>query len=640
MRTPLPFEKITIEQAITRRFATVVASFADHKAIVSATETLTYRALERQANGIAYALNEHLGTDNDPVLLLLPHEAVMIVSILGVLKANKAYVALDPSTPPAQVCEVQAQIQARVVITNADLALAGLFDAEMTAIVTPEDCLATDRPPRAMPTADSLAGIFFTSGSTGHPKGVKRTHRVILHRTWFETNTDEIGPDDRIALLYRTSFGASVADIANALLNGATLCLFDLQTQGLSQLTNWLQAEKITHLHLPIQLYRLWLNSLTPSDHLPCIRQVTPSGQQTRRDYQRGWPHFGDACLFVSRLASTETGLITHLLIRRPTLRQAQSESPLDKEVTPVGTPIPDKVVRLLDEQSQPVVAGEIGEIVVQSRYLASGYWQQPELTRKKFVLDPQDKATRIYYTGDMGRLRPDGLLEFLGRKDEMVKIRGYRIELGAIEAALLDYEGIKATVVVAQELPNGDKRLVAYLVPSSTNMPTVSALRKALSQRLPDYSVPSLFVYLDALPLTPNGKIARRALPKPDNSRPALDTPYAPPRDAYDAQLVAIWEEILAVKGIGIHDNFFELGGHSLLAMQLISRILKDLHLELSLPILFESPTVAKMAEAIVQHQTKLTSEDELLPLLAELEALSEEKAEQLLAIQALQED
>jgi acyl carrier protein len=273
----------------------------------------------------------------------------------------------------------------------------------------------------------------------------------------------------------------------------------------------------------------------------------------------------------------------------------------------------------------------EIGEIAVKSRYLTPGYWRRPDLTRA--VLLPAEGDQRIYRTGDIGRMLRDGCLLCLGRKDSQVKIRGHRVEIAEIEMALLNLGTIKAAVVIARRDRPDDHRLVAYLVPKEHPAPTVTKLRHALAETLPEHMIPSIFVLLDDLPLAPNGKINRAALPDPGNSRPELDTAFVAPRTRVEQKLAQIWTEILSLDSVGVHDNFFDLGGHSLAATRVVSQVIKQFQLELPLQSLFQSPTVAEMAAVINHPQGKQLGQQELDRILTELESISDEDAKRLLA-------
>ncbi len=289
----------------------------------------------------------------------------------------------------------------------------------------------------------------------------------------------------------------------------------------------------------------------------------------------------------------------------------------------------------MLDEQGEEVGFDQIGEIAVRSRYLSTGYWQDPSLTAAKFVVDPSKPNERMYLTGDLGRMTPDGCLYHLGRKDFQVKIRGYRVEVAEVETALRQHEKIKEVAVVGRSDPSGNSRLVAYVVPAVKIETSASTLRQFLSQKLPDYMIPASFIFLECLPVTPNGKIDRRLLPDPGRSRPDLATPMASPRNDVEQELVRVWADVLALDMVGIGDNFFDLGGDSLSASRIIARVLERFQLDIPMTQLFNSPTIADMATVIMAHQDKTLSEQALAALLNELESLSEVEAARILAEQ-----
>jgi acyl carrier protein len=294
--------------------------------------------------------------------------------------------------------------------------------------------------------------------------------------------------------------------------------------------------------------------------------------------------------------------------------------------------------VLLLDDNGQEVGFSQVGEIAVRTRDISPSFWRRPDLTDTKFLPDPNGEGRRIYLTGDLGRMLPDGCLEHLGRKDFQVKIRGLRVEIDEVEGALRSLVSIREAVVTAQEDKPGDKRLVAYIVAAGNAAVSVSEVRHFAEQKLPPLMVPSRFVVLDALPLTPTGKVNRRDLPHPGNSRPELDIPFVAPRTPVEQELSQIWAKILSLEQVGIHDSFIDLGGHSWAATQVVSQVIKTFQVELPLRSLFDAPTVAEMAVVIAQNQANKAGQEELSPILTELEALSNEEARCLLA-QEMQE-
>jgi acyl carrier protein len=302
-----------------------------------------------------------------------------------------------------------------------------------------------------------------------------------------------------------------------------------------------------------------------------------------------------------------------------------------------IGRPIDNTQVYLLDAHLNPVPIGVSGEIYIGGDGLARGYLNRPELTAEQFTPNPfgVEPGARLYKTGDLARYLADGNIEFLGRIDHQVKIRGFRIELGEIESVLSQHPATRTCVAVVREEVAGDKRLVAYVVPRQESAPTINEFRNFLKQQLPDHMVPSAFVFLDALPLTPNGKVDRKALPVPNQSRPALDSFFVAPRTPAEQTIAEIWAEVLKLKQIGVHDNFFEVGGHSLLAVQVVSRIRNVFHVEIPLRTLFENPTVATLAAQIAPIHGRNAASEKMVEMLADVELLSDDEVEGVLAQQ-----
>jgi acyl carrier protein len=293
----------------------------------------------------------------------------------------------------------------------------------------------------------------------------------------------------------------------------------------------------------------------------------------------------------------------------------------------------------LLDDAGEEVGLGDVGEIAIKSRFLSPGYWRMPEMTKARFLEDPNGGDERIYLSGDLGRMTAAGGLFHLGRKDSQVKIRGFQVEVVEIEQVLLQHDGVREAVVVCQADHSGEPCLLAYWVPHKFPGPTVSELRRWLRKELPNHMIPRAFVMLATMPVTPTGKLDRRALPVPDNSRSELNTLYVGPRNQIEEALAIIWADILELDQVGIHDTFFDLGGHSLKAMQVISRVMKAFKVELPIKFLLNSPTIAEMAVTITQNQAKRASDAELAEMLSEVEAMTEEEAQQLAAKETVQE-
>ncbi len=587
----LGFQRSEIEGSLIARWQSVVDHFPNESAVIDFGGTRhTYAELEQASDRLAQTILCEIGAHNCPVILLLDHSIDLITAILGALKANKAYVALDPGQTIDQLEQLIRITGASVIVTERkyrdiaeSIAATGELVWSMDSYPSPKEMPAF---PKIDP--DAIAGIFFTSGTINKPKGVPRTHRTILHRTWYSANLCRFGPGHRISGVRQSGLGSSVADLFNALLNGATYCIYPMKTKGLHGLTRWLRDSKITYFHPPIALYRQWLDSLTQEDFFPDLRHILPSGRKSKADIDRIWPHVPADCVVLTSYSSTETTQISCRVVDRQT---ALPEGVLD-----VGQPLPDKRVTVVDQEGVPVGIGDVGEIVVQSRYISSEYWHQAALTAERFeVLDPTNETA--YRTGDFGRQRSDGCLELIGRRDSQIKLRGYRVMLDEVEDALRALPTIKQVAVTADEERG---LLYAYIIAASDPPVRADEIRYTLADHLPDYCVPTHFIYLQSFPLLANGKVNRQALPTPESSRPLLSTPYTPPRTTREMQLRTICEEVLGIEGIGVNDDFFDLGGHSLSATRFVSRVRDVLRVELPLRSLFENPTIAAIALAI----------------------------------------
>jgi acyl-coenzyme A synthetase/AMP-(fatty) acid ligase/acyl carrier protein len=331
---------------------------------------------------------------------------------------------------------------------------------------------------------------------------------------------------------------------------------------------------------------------LTGREDLSSIRIVRLGGEPVyRRDVNLFKKHFSSDCVLVNRLGSSETGSLRMFFLDK--------ETELRNNLVPVGYSVADNDILLLDD-SGAQVPGDEGEIAVRTHYVSPGYWRRPDLTADSFFSDPAGEGGKIYRTGDLGRMLPDGCLLHLGRKDFFVKIRGYRVELEEIEMMLMEFPGIKEAVVTALNNNSGDERLVAYVVPKTIPQPNVTELRRFLEAKLPDYMIPTSFITLNALPLTDTLKVDRKALPNPNSLRPEIAVAYAAPRNSIEDALAKIWAEVLDIDQVGVHDNFFDLGGHSLAATRIISRVVQSFPTSLPIKVLFDASTVAEMAEVI----------------------------------------
>jgi amino acid adenylation domain-containing protein len=528
--------------------------------------------------------------------------------MLGILKAGGAYAPLDPHEPPARWKSMLADLETPVLVTLGAL-VNRLSADDLRTIRLDDDWPLIAREPgenfsTAVP-ADGLACVMFTSGSTGGPKGVAVLHQGIT-RLVRATNYATFSEDDVFFQLAPLQFDASTFEIWGALLNGAELVIAPPHGLTPDELSACLRRHGITTLWLTAGLFQLMVD--TQLDALIAVPQLLAGGDVLSPSHVRKFLEASPAGVLINGYGPTENTTFT--CCHRMTVPPAPGAS------VPIGRPIANTEVYVLDEFLQPVPIGVPGELCCGGAGVARGYLKRPELTQEKFIANPLPEAPspRLYRTGDLVRWRPDGNLEFLGRRDQQVKLRGFRIELGEIESLLQAAGGVRECVVVAREDQPGDKRLVAYLVPLDRQaVPAEAQLRHFLQQQLPEYMIPAHFEILSALPLTPNGKVDRRALPVPQRARDPVGRERVPAGTLTEELLVQIWREVLHVEAIGVEDNFFDLGGHSLLATQVISRIARSLHVELTLRDLFQMPTIAQLAQCLAKEQWSAPSAEML---------------------------
>uniref|UniRef100_UPI001865FBD0 non-ribosomal peptide synthetase n=1 Tax=Nisaea nitritireducens TaxID=568392 RepID=UPI001865FBD0 len=576
--TPVRFG--TIERSIPDRFAEQVALHHDRIAVRTPTQSLTYGALDLESRRLAATLLEH--PESRRVALLLPHDTSMAIGMLGVLQAGRTYVPLDPSQPQQRLQTILEDVGAEIILCTAE-------HEELAATLAGAGCtlISLDRldqiPATELPdtSPDSVAYLLYTSGSTGRPKGVVQNHRNVLHFIRRYSENLRLTSDDRLLQVASYAFDAAVMDFYGALLNGATLCLFDARNQSIADCAPWLEQEGITVWHSTPSVFRAFTADL--ETRLPSIRLVVMGGEAvTRADFETFRQRFEPGTLFVNGLGPTESTVTLQFF--------ANHESDLRRSSVPVGYPVDGTMIELLDESGAPTDL--FGEIAICSPHVALGYWQQES---PAFEADPARPGATRYRSGDMARRLPDGCLEMVGRRDGQIKLRGFRIELGEIEAVLRDHPETRAAAAIlyTPEGASTEPRLVAYL----TGMASPETALAWCRERLPSYMVPSEVMVLDALPLTVTGKLDRRALPVPDMvERSGSAVPATPGEEL----LAGLWADVLKTGAVGRSDNFFDLGGHSLLATQLLSRIRAAFGADIALRLLFEHPTLSAQAAAI----------------------------------------
>ena len=612
-------------------FEEQVEKTPDAVAVVYEKQHLTYRELNNHANQLAHYL-QALGVKPEVrVGICVERSPLMVIGILAILKAGGAYVPLDPAYPTERLEFMLGDVQAPILLTQTHLCdrrtrrgFAHRLPIHNQTVVNldsdweiisqyKEDNLPSEVNP------ENLAYIIYTSGSTGTPKGTEVPHRSIIG---FMFGVDYIQLDaDQIWLQHSSiSWDALTLELWPPLLYGGRCVLYPDKIPTPENLSRIIQEQGVNTLFLTTALFNLMIDTMPGG--LSGVKQLLFGGESVSIPHVRRALELLPGTQIIHAYGPSECTVFT-------------SCYPIPKQLAqnvhsiPIGKPIGDRKVYLLDGDLHRVPLEVPGELYVGGASVARGYLNQPTLTRERFIPNPFVQGDTLYKTGDLVRRLPDGNLEFLGRIDTQVKIRGFRIELEEIEAVLIQHPGIKQVVVIAREDEPGNKYLVAYLL-TKDNPPTASTLRNFLNKKLPDYMIPAAFVFLDEFPLTPNSKINRRALPAPDASQRNLEVDFVAPRTSTEQELATIWTEVLRLKQVGIYDNFFELGGHSLLATQVVSRLREAFSLDFPLRYLFENPTIAELAQKVIVQQIEQAENDALAEILGEVDELSEEEAAQ----------
>ena len=591
-------------------------------ALVFADSQLTYRGLNEQANQLAHYLRERGVGPDTPVGLCVERSQAMVVALLGILKAGGAYVPLDPSHPRERLEYMLEDSAAAVVLTEKSLeqrlpqqtsAASVLLDEESTEIRK-----RSDRNPAKELSAENLAYVIYTSGSTGKPKGVQVTHRNVLNFLYSMQRQPGIAPEDTLVAVTTLAFDIAGLEIYLPLSVGARVVLARRETAADGkELAALLQRSQATMMQATPATWKLLLSTGWRGQHklkVLCGGEALP-------------------VRLAEELRTVVDGPIYNLYgPTETTIWSAIHEVSAEDEtlsVVPLGRPIANTQLYLLDARFEPVPVGVQGELYIGGDGVARGYWRRAELTAERFVPNSFSRrpGERMYRTGDHARYLANGEIEYLGRSDHQVKIRGFRIELGEIEAALSEQSIVRDAVVLAREDTPGDKRIVAYVVLNQECAAPADELRRLVKDKLPSLMIPAAFVFLETLPLTPNGKIDRKTLPAPDQVRPKLKEIFVAPRTPIEEMMAAIWSQILHLEKVGIHDSFFSIGGHSLLAAQVLNRVEQTFNVELPLSIFFETPTVSALAAQVARTQIQEADDVTLSAALAELSQLSPEE-------------
>jgi amino acid adenylation domain-containing protein len=561
----------------------------DRAAVTDDQRTLTYLELGSATDRLAREVRRACEPSPQPVGVLLGPGVDAVVAIYSVLEAGMIAVPLDPGTPRASRIDVLRHAGVSVVVTDTfgpELA----EDGFRAVGVTDTSEHATDRQPR-MVSADDAANILYTSGSTGTPKGFVVTHGAQLTsaRSWVDIYG--LGPSDRVALTFHPSFGAARVSLYGALVAGAELRVFDAPRVGPGGIATALADDAITFAHCGATLLRSVLLQLPDGPNYPQLRVLAVGAESLHpRDVTRFRARVSSDCTLAYTYAVSEVGPVSALFI--------DARTALDEELLPVGRPLPGQHVSIADPDRTGV-----GEIVVTGEGIASGYWNDEGRTAERFGVDPMNPAARTFRTGDRGRVRSDGMLEYRGRGDTRVKVRGYGLDLADVERTLLAIAPITEVAVVVERRRRD--RLVAYVVPDPT-LPaeTPARYRRLLAARLPTYMIPGAFVTMDALPRTGRGKLDASALPPVPAGRPPLENPYVAPRDELERAVVAAWTDVLDVDPVGVYDDFSDLGGDSLAAVEVITRLDATLNRQVPPATFLDQPTAAGIAEVLRQHR------------------------------------
>ncbi len=624
------------DKCIHHLFAVQVEQTPDKIAVVFQDQQLTYRELNSQANQLAHYLQALGVTVDVPVGIYLERSLDMVVGLLAILKAGGAYVPLDPTYPQERLAFMLADTQISVLLTHKKL-VEGITQDALHII-----CLDKDREIIKSQNsenlanqviADNLAYIIYTSGSTGKPKGISLAHRPLINLLQWHNSTLLTGV--RTLQFASLSFDASFHEIFATWLSAGTLFIaFDELRVDVIKLGKYISAQSIEKIILPVVVLQQLAEFVGEFDVDPLhikmfqdLQEVTTTGEQLQ--ITKPIINFFKAlkyCSLYNHYGPSETHVVTALKL---------SQNPDEWSYhPPIGTPIANTQIHILDSHLNPVPIGVIGELYIGGVSLARGYLNRPDLTNERFIPDPFAKETgsRLYKTGDLARYLLNGNIEYLGRIDHQVKVRGFRIELGEIEAVLNQHPDVNKAVVLAQADTTNQQRLIAYIVSNQTLQEATSNFHSFLQQKLPEYMIPSAFIFLKSLPLTPNGKIDRQALLNINLDDYLFKANFIAPRTAAEKVIANIWKQTLGVNQIGIYDNFFALGGHSLLATQVFFKLNKIFQVELSLSQLFQTPTVAGLLEVITQQLGGDDVVENIAQILMEIQQFSPEEVKKML--------
>ncbi|MCX5661772.1 MAG: amino acid adenylation domain-containing protein [Planctomycetota bacterium] len=587
-QTRAPFPSCSVPALVSTQAARTPAA----KAVRFGDASISYDTLERRSNQLARRLGALGVGRGDLVALCLERSIEVVVGLLGILKAGAAYVPIDPSYPAGRVEHMLTDSGARVAVTQHSLRERFFAGETVKAVSLDDDAAALavldDAPVGVAVDPADICYVIYTSGSTGTPKGVEVTHRGLVNHSSFIAARYGLGAGDRMLCSASISFDVAGEQIYPALFAGAEVVVRpDDLFESFARFERFVRDEAITAMVLPTAFWHEWVRELSRSGAgiPPALRALSTGTEKVAAEVLAAWESLSAGRVqFFQGYGPTETTVTCTMYVH--------DGAAVDiGRAVPIGRPLPNTEIYVLDERLEPVPVGMPGEIFVGGVGLARGYHARPQLTAERFVADPRNPGARLYRTGDLGRFEPDGQVVYLGRTDFQVKLRGFRVELGEIESVLRQFPGVADAVVVLRE-DGGAKRLVAYVIGGEAD--DLAGLKPFAAERLPEYMVPAAVVKLRSYPMTPNQKVDRKALPAPPPpERPAA----AAASDAVERQLVQIWERVLALAPVGVDDNFFELGGDSLRAIQLLNAVEREAGVRCSLPMLFRMPTIRGFA-------------------------------------------
>lgn len=611
-----PLDKGIIHSTLHAQFERIAKRQPNSIAVHDGERAHTFQQIDLGANRVAAAIRDALanrsGAVEPPgqkaVALLFGFDAQTVIGMLGGLKAGMFFVALHPEDPPARNSYMLADSGAEILVTNDGFYPDAVKLAENSEKVQKPQIINIDRTEFArsdLPFGSDLSvpkngfsNLVYTSGSTGKPKGVIDTHTNLLHNIWQISVNTGYGPGDRHGRLNSLVTGGAILYLFANLLCSASIYLYNVKLKGLSGLPKWLQEHEINSISTQPPLFRLLCNAFIErvkrgEKPFSGLRLVSVAGDKALpSDIELFKNCFPPGVILRHGGGSSEAGAIAECYL--------DHNSQIGDFGVPWGYPAYDKQILIWDDEGNPLPEGEIGEIVVKSRYVSPGYWRRPELNRQVFLPDPQGGEERLCRTGDLGCTLPGGLLFHKGRKDHVLKVRSNRVDPGEVENALLDLPYVKGAAVVGMTDSTGETQLAAFIMKSQGTSTTVGEVREILKGKLPDYMIPARIHLVDMIPLTPTGKVDRMVLSALALERPTLDEKYKAPRTKLEARLAAMWEEILDLEPVGISDGFLELGGNSLSAMRVVNRINELLPVQITLPDLLSARTIEELAGII----------------------------------------